>query len=199
MVNSDKTLKKNIKKNNISSIMSKLQNVNKLDLNLPTKQIYFAKTTSLKRIFAFFIDLLIFDFLISPLRVVFENYNSFTLVQQNYSLLSGFLILIGLLFFLYNYVFQINFQQTPGMMIVGIFLINSRKIKSVKTDNKNSYDASIFDLIPDKIQILLRNIVFIPIFPMILFWLIDPIYLIFKNERLVDKWFEVKTVEKISM
>lgn len=227
--------KKNIKNTSFKNVMSKLENLNKLNLNLPQKKTYFAKTSNLKRILAFFVDLLIFDFAISPLKKIMEPFlgSNISMIQSNYSFISGVVLVVGFLFFLYNYIFQLNFQQTPGMMLTGTFLISSKPIILSKIEDDSDVDNSDLDLtrsgsdksnsyvepekidaqkttiqkkskyvaniLPTKLQLFIRNIIFVPLFPLVLFWILDPIYLLFRKERLIDKWFGIKTVEKLSM
>lgn len=43
-------------------------------------------------------------------------------------------------------------------------------------------------------QALVRNLLFLPVFPFILFWLIDPLYLVFSKQRLSEQLSKTKTL-----
>lgn len=44
---------------------------------------------------------------------------------------------------------------------------------------------------------LVRNILFLPLFPFILFWIIDPLYLLFSKQRLSEQLSRTRTVNYI--
>jgi len=46
---------------------------------------------------------------------------------------------------------------------------------------------------------LLRNIYAIPIFPLTLLWIVEPVYLFWRKERLLERWSGTSTVERVTV
>jgi hypothetical protein len=131
------------------------------------------------------------------------------------------IFVFGLLFFLYNLVFQYKLGQTPGMMIVGMHLVNSGAIMdaqneltgsnvadSVVNDVANAVETGsvinsnikkIVNVMPTFSQVFLRNVIYIPMFPLFLFLIADPIYLLFKKERFTDSILRISVIEQMSL
>ena len=72
-------------------------------------------------------------------------------------------------------------QQTIGKMLMKIYVVSDTK-------TLNPW------------QLLVRNLVFIPIFPFVLLWLIDPLFMFFTktNQRLSEILSKTRVVEKYS-
>lgn len=75
--------------------------------------------------------------------------------------------------------------------------------EDLKESMNNSVDKihqkNYISAIPVVQQIFLRNIIFIPILPFVIFWLIDPIFLVIKKERFIDKFVKIGVVEQFLM
>ena len=73
-------------------------------------------------------------------------------------------------------------RQTIGKALIGIYVVS---------DNK---DLKAW-------QLLVRNIVFMPIFPFVLLWLFDPLFMFFTktNQRLTEILSRTRVVEKYSL
>ena len=72
-------------------------------------------------------------------------------------------------------------SQSIGKMLMKIYVISDNKV--LKTW-----------------QLLVRNIVFIPIFPFVLLWILDPLFMFFTktNQRLTEILGKTRVVEKYS-
>ena len=83
------------------------------------------------------------------------------------------------LIILYFIMLEKKMNQTIGKMIVKIY---------VASDNK---DLKTW-------QLLVRNLVFIPIFPFVLLWILDPLFMFFTktNQRLTEILSRTRVVEK---
>src|SRR3989338_9700859 len=162
-------------------------------LNLPKKDIILMPASYWKRTFAFLIDFLIIDLIIiSPFKKILNslilpniNPSSINLIFESnpdlLSQISTLIIIVSILSIMYFSILQLKLRQTLGMMLFNLWIYS---------DNK---EISIFKLI-------LSNITFMPIFPFILLWIIDPIFLIFSasKQRLMQKLAGVYVVEEIT-
>jgi uncharacterized RDD family membrane protein YckC len=161
-------------------------------LNLPKERIFKGPALVWKRFFAFMIDLLIIDFVIGfPFRklllrmVPAEEFSaSYAYLVSNpsvVSLLTSVMILFGLLALLYFAVLEYRLGQTIGKMFVNI------KVESGK--------GLTF------LACLIRSMQFVLIFPFILLWIIDPLFMLFNKDgrRLSEILSGTRTVEWYSM
>jgi len=82
--------------------------------------------------------------------------------------------IIFILSMLYFTFFEYYLSQSPGQLLMKI------KVESDK-------DIGFF-------KSLLRNIYLLPLFPFYLLWIIEPLYLIFYKERLLEKITNTRTV-----
>ena len=161
-----------------------------VDLNLPKQRTMKADAAVWKRIVSFFIDFFIIQFIIFgpfssaieagiPVSDDFmENYN---MLQNNPGIITNIIpmfIAIFLLVYAYFVVFEYRLKQTPGKMFFNLEL--------VATDKKLSIG-----------KVLLRNLAVIPIFPLSLLWIIDPLYLIITGKRLSDNLSKTKYIEEV--
>lgn len=161
------------------------------NLNLPKGPRYDVPASILKRFLAFIIDMLLLDIIVSSAFIkYFESllnkgleYNSMVNYLTNnpifFKKLYFMFLIIGLLYLLYFLFMQMNFKKTIGMKIMNL--------KIITTDKKE------FDFI----KASLRNLFVIPIFPIIILWLIDPIYLFWKNQRLSEMISKTLVVEDL--
>ena len=164
------------------------------ELNLPKKRIFQNKASIFKRIAAFFADMFIVQLIIikpfsgilqnivpSSAKFV-ENYNYFAENSSTLSDIYGVFFAIFGLSFIYFVVFQHKLKQTPGMMILNIYVAHAEKKKELSL-----------------LQIIGRNLAILPIMPFSLLWIIDPLYIIFTGNRLSDNLCKTQIIEEMSL
>ncbi len=162
-------------------------------LNLPKERTFIGPALLWKRIAAFFIDLMIINLVVLlPFRSLFQNMmpNDYSF-SEAYRLLSGstdytrFIssvsFVMSILIILYFVMLESKMSQSIGKMLMKIYVVSDNKILK-------------------KWQLLTRNIVFIPIFPFVLLWILDPLFMFFTktNQRLTEVLSKTKVVEKYS-
>ena len=136
-----------------------------------------------KRLLAFILDLLIINIvIISPFQKVFLKLitpQSSILkmaeqLQGTSSLYSTmfFIVLLSLAYFTF---FEFKLSQTPGMMLF-----------KLKVDQELSFGKAV-----------LRNLFIIPFFPFYIFWIIEPIHLLFKQRRFLEEMTNTRTIEEV--
>jgi len=152
---------------------------------------FIAPASLARRVIAFFIDLTILLLIfIIPFRAILgrllptdlSSGEARTFLLQNpqiAGLLSLIFFTFGIFLLLYFSIFEYKLQQTPGKMLLGLYII------------PGSSQMSFWSY-------LLSNITFLPIFPFTLLWVIDPIYLFFspKNQRLMERLTNILVVQK---
>ena len=163
-------------------------------LRLPKERTFTGPALIWKRIAAFFIDMAVINFFVLfPFGKLFEG-----IVPKDYSFpesmkflgssadFTGFIsyisFIISVFVIAYFYLLEKKMRQTIGKAIMKIYVVS---------DNN--------DL--KRWQLLVRNIVFIPLFPFVLLWIIDPLFMFFNktNQRLSEILSKTKVVEKYSM
>jgi uncharacterized RDD family membrane protein YckC len=163
-------------------------------LRLPKERTFTGPALLWKRIAAFFIDMAVINlFVLFPFRKLFES-----IVPKNYSFseaykflststdFTGFIssisFVMSVFIILYFYLLENKMQQTIGKAIMKIYVIS---------DNNEL----------KKWQLFVRNIVFIPLFPFILLWAADPLFMLFNksNQRLSEILSKTRVVQKYSM
>ena len=163
-------------------------------LRLPKERTFTGPALIWKRIAAFFIDMAVINlFVLFPFRKLFES-----IVPKNYSFseayrflgssadFTGFIssvsFVMSIFIILYFYLLEKKMHQTIGKYIMKIYVIS---------DNDEL----------KKWQLLVRNIIFIPVFPFILLWLADPLFMLFNksNQRLSEILSRTRVVQKYSM
>lgn len=163
-------------------------------LNLPKERTFIGPALLWKRIAAFFIDMMVINLIILfPFRSLFQN-----IIPKDYSfseaykLLSsstdytGFItsvsFIMSVLIILYFLMLEIKMNQTIGKMLMKVYVVS---------DN-NTLKAW---------QLIARNLVFIPIFPFVLLWILDPLFMFFTktNQRLTEILSKTRVVEKYSL
>ena len=162
-------------------------------LNLPKERTFIGPALLWKRIAAFFIDVTIINlFILFPFRSLFQS-----IIPKDYSLSEAYNLLstsidytkfissvsfvMLILVILYFLMMERKMQQTIGKMLMKIYVVSDNN--SLKTW-----------------QLLARNLVFIPIFPFVLLWVLDPLFMFFTktNQRLTEILSKTRVVEKYS-
>ena len=162
-------------------------------LNLPKEKTFVGPALIWKRIAAFSIDIIIVNLIVFfPFRRLFEN-----IVPKEYSLAEAYrfvssstnyssyvnlvALVMSILLILYFSMLERKMGQTIGKMLMRIYVVS----------DSNSLKAW---------QSLTRSIVFIPVFPFVLLWIIDPLFMFFTktNQRLTEVLSKTKVVEKYS-
>ena len=163
-------------------------------LDLPKERTFVGPALVWKRVIAFMIDMLIINLVVFfPFRGLFED-----ILPKDYSFseaykflsgstdYAGFLtsvsLIMSVLIIMYFYMMERKMSQTIGKMLMKIY---------VAGDNKELKAW----------QLLARNIVFIPLFPFVLLWVLDPLFMFFTktNQRLSEVLSRTKVVEKYSL
>tara|TARA_Y100000294_G_scaffold142441_1_gene136627 strand:+ start:513 stop:1019 length:507 start_codon:yes stop_codon:yes gene_type:complete len=165
----------------------------KNSLNLPKERVVETKCGIFKRLFAFIIDLLILDLIVfSPLKGVLFNLlpgdigfiGNKVFFESNpdiFNKLAFILFYMGIIAFIYFTVLEYKFSQTIGKMLLRI------NIKSIVKDKLSIW------------RIMLSNITLFPFFPFIILWVVDPLYILFKGQRLMEKLSNIELVEKVKV
>ncbi|MBI2558922.1 RDD family protein [Candidatus Woesearchaeota archaeon] len=162
-------------------------------LNLPKEKTFIGPALIWKRIAAFFIDLMIINFFVLfPFRKLFQNiipkdysyseaYRLLSSSTDYTSFISSVSIVISVLIILYFLMLESKMSQSIGKSLMRIYVVSDNKVLK-------------------KWQLLTRNIVFIPLFPFVLLWIIDPLFMFFTktNQRLTEVLSKTKVVEKYS-
>ena len=162
-------------------------------LNLPKERTFVGPAQLWKRFVAFFIDILIIYYaVLFPFWKLIENSvptdMSFSQTKDYVMANSEQLSHLKIVFFfmlalmgMYFYMMEKRMGQTIGKKLMKIHVV---------TDN----DGKTW-------QYLVRNIVFLSVFPFILLWIIDPLFMIFTktNQRLSEILSKTKVIERYSL
>jgi uncharacterized RDD family membrane protein YckC len=150
-------------------------------IKLPKRREVMGDASLWKRGLAFFTDLVIIDFVIGtpltgPLTALvpqggdsFSNYDYFMSNPGISGKVFSIFMALGILAFIYFVLFEYMLQQTPGKMLSRLY------VKPLDKKQKLTF-----------FQCVLRNLFIIPVFPLFLLWIIDPIFLVVKKQRLSD-------------
>ncbi|MBS3105966.1 RDD family protein [Candidatus Woesearchaeota archaeon] len=162
-------------------------------LNLPKESTFIGPALLWKRIAAFFIDMAIINLIVLfPFRSLFQNIvpkdYSFSeayklLSSTNYSsFLTSASFIMSILIILYFLMLERKMSQTIGKMLMKVYVVS---------DNKELKAW----------QLIARNLVFIPIFPFVLLWVLDPLFMFFTktNQRLSEILGKTRVVERYSL
>lgn len=141
------------------------------------------KAGRLKRLIAFVIDLLVLEVFIflpfSPLlRRIFPDKFGFGFIIEEVAAkeLALLLIALGLLMLLYFALFEYKLRQSIGKMALNIYVVSEYK------------ELRLW-------QAIVRNMLFIPIFPFNIVPIIDAIFFLVKNRRFSEIITKTDTVE----
>jgi uncharacterized RDD family membrane protein YckC len=164
-----------------------------LRLNLPKENTFIAPASLLKRFISYFIDLLIVNFIIiSPFEKILKRIipelsfsEAYLYIQTNpgvANIIFFLSIVVGILIVAYFTGFEYLAQQTPGKMLMKQCIV---KETGPELRLRNY---------------LISNLTFLPVFPFILLWIIDPIYMIIspKNQRLMERLARILVIERYS-
>ena len=162
-------------------------------LNLPEEKVFVGPALLWKRFAAFLIDLtILFLVVFIPFRSFIssripENYSfseAYNMIEagQDMNYLIPIYIAMLLLAFLYFFMLENKMSQTIGKKLMNIYIVSD--------------DAEF-----KKWQALVRNLLFIPVFPFDLLLLIDPISMLFTktNRRLSEILSRTRVVEIYSL
>jgi uncharacterized RDD family membrane protein YckC len=159
----------------------------KLNLNLPKEASYKGPASIGKRLVAFVLDLLILDFVIgspfnsllsklSPKISPMETYSYFMSHSRDAMLISLVTIAYGFLALLYFALLEYKTGQTIGKMFMNI---------KVESEEQNLF------------LFMVRSMFLLIVFPFILLWLLDPLFMLLSKEkmRLSEILSRTRTVE----
>ncbi|MFH1133547.1 MAG: RDD family protein [Nanoarchaeota archaeon] len=162
-----------------------------VSLRLPQQRKVAVQAGLFKRLLAFLIDILVLDFMVfSPFKALVTGMVPGTGIMETAQFLTSNpavtnrLILvsavIGLLSLAYFAALEFLVGQTVGKAVLGIFVACDRKRPSLW-------------------QAIVRNLFAIPLFPFILFWIIDPLFMLFSGRRLLERLSRTKTMELVQV
>lgn len=145
------------------------------NLDLPKKRAMQLPGAFIKRSIAFFIDLLVIQFvIIYPFREILKKIVPAESFKESYSILSGngatsavyaISFFIALMIFLYFTFTEYIAGQSIGKKIMGLYVVSETEKLSLG-------------------QVILRNLAVLPFFPFIVLWVIDPGFMMFtKTQR----------------
>ena len=163
-------------------------------INIPKEKTFVGPALVWKRIMAFWIDFLIITLVLSfpfgkLLKGVLPREYSFSQMLKPMGEgpgLSTYFISIylalSILTFIYFYLLEKKMSQTIGKKLMNLYIISDNGQMSIW-------------------QLLTRNLVFIPIFPFDLLFIIDPIFMIFtkSNQRLTEILSKTKVVQEYKL
>jgi hypothetical protein len=126
----------------------------------------------LRRMCGFLIDLLIIDLLITaPFTPIFSPYLGVSIGALPASILAA-AITIFLIIYCYFVLFEYLLGQTMGMMLV-----------NTKVEGRTGI-----------LSLLVRNSILLPFLPFVLFWVIEPISIIFWKRGAMEQFSKTRTV-----
>lgn len=150
-----------------------------------------------KRVLAFIIDLLVLDLIvIAPFRSLIEKTLSLgegatyselmQYIAANPEVTAKFtsvMVIITVIALLYFTILETKIRQTLGKALMGIYLISETEDKQITFW-----------------RCLLSNLTFIPFFPFIILWVVDPFYMLTsqKSQRFMEKFSKIVVVEDYS-
>ena len=149
------------------------------------------KSSAGKRILAFLLDLLILNLVIIQ-PIAFRLQKVIPLTTVDITAVSAFLqahpavakeldylsVLAMLLIYSYFVLMEYFIGQTIGKKIMKLYVVATGPFLQ---HEKGNYKITF-------VQAMLRNVCVLPLFPLVLLWIIDPLYLLFKKERFSDNY-----------
>lgn len=140
-----------------------------------------------KRLLAFALDLYLSLMLFSAFLLIVESEmpgNFSGMVAAGFTPLAMAAIVFASVFVLLYHVFsEWTVGQTIGMMLFGITVAQTQKKTAQKRTGMRFWQA------------LVRNLFILPFFPFTILWVVEPMYYMFRGERLLEHWTETQTVE----
>ena len=163
------------------------------EVNIPKERTFVGPALIWKRIAAFFIDLMIINFVVLlPFKSLFrgiipadysfsEAYGLLSASANYTSFITLVSFMMSMLIILYFLMMEGKMGQTIGKMLMKIYVVSENNAMG-------------------KWHMLVRNLVFIPVFPFVLLWVLDPLFMFFTktNQRLTEILSKTKVVEKYS-
>jgi uncharacterized RDD family membrane protein YckC len=165
-----------------------------VDLKLPKKRHMLQPASVWKRVLAFLIDFMIMQIVIVgpfsdaltstiPMNYDFmQNYEYLSAHMNVAEKLSTVLFIVFILAFIYSVLFELSLDQTPGRMLLNLYLMPENKQDKVNL-----------------LKIIIRNLVYLPFFPFYLLMIIDPLFLVFTGKRISDKFSRTVIVEDVTI
>jgi len=164
-----------------------------MSLNLPKERYVSAPAGLFKRLLAFLLDLIIVDIIIlSPFKPLVERMlpqegilSTARFLMEAPAIMNKLLVISGItgaLMLLYFVILEYATGQTIGKMVLNLFVVSGKKRPSLW-------------------QAILRNAFIIPLFPFILFWIIEPAVMLFhpQRRRLLEILSNTNTIERIKV
>jgi len=161
-----------------------------MKLKLPKQKTFTGPALVWKRMLAFFIDILIINFIILfPFKRLFQRMvpsslsfeETFNIVNAPglSSLIVATSIFVGVLMIAYFVILEGKMGQSIGKILVNIYVASETK------------EMKFW-------QLLVRSLFLMPLFPFVLLWIIDPAFMFFTkdNKRLSEILSKTKVVEK---
>ena len=134
-----------------------------------------------RRLLSFILDIILVQILISPLDKVLTGYNPTDLLTLNTESISADIIIVGaiasILYWAYFTLCEYYLGATIGMRLFRL---------------RMSGPATLANC-------LIRHAYFIPIFPFSLLWIAEPLFIIFKQRRLLEILSKTGTVQEVVM
>ncbi|MBU0980906.1 MAG: RDD family protein [Nanoarchaeota archaeon] len=155
---------------------------------LPKPRTVEARASLFKRVLAFAIDILILDLVVlGPLKKLVSGIVSdggitatTEFLNSNPEIMNKMIILSaisGVLMLTYFTVLELMVGQTAGKALLNLYVKGKKRITLW--------------------QALLRNIFIIPMFPFVLLWVVEPIFLLFSRRRLLEILTKTETVQQV--
>jgi uncharacterized RDD family membrane protein YckC len=113
---------------------------------------------------------------LSPTTDIIATYAVFTSNEATSAIITIVMVFAFTLVMLYFVLLEYLLGQTAGMLFIGL---------KVQGNEGN---------LPTFWQCIIRNCVFLPLFPFIVFWIIDPLYVVFTKQRLSEQLSRTRTV-----
>src|SRR3989338_8180441 len=187
-------------------------------LNLPKERTFVGPALVWKRMIAFMIDMLIINLVVLfPFKGLFEE-----MLPKDYSFSEAYKVLSGstnytgfltsvsfimsILIIMYFYMMERKMSPTIGKMMMKIHVADAREsdLLASKT-SKLAYNSSSLSTSDNNDlkawQLLARNAVFLPLFPFVLLWVLDPLFMFFTktNQRLSEILSRTKIIKKYNL
>ncbi|GEM_PF-252541 len=120
------------------------------------------------------------------------SYNFFLQHPEIADKLYAVLLMVSLTAILYFAILESKLGQSIGKMLVGIRVVSA--VETKENGRKVRKEDKVVN--PSFLQCILRSIFLIPLFPIVLLWIIDPLFMIFRKDhrRLLELMTWTKTV-----
>ena len=162
---------------------------------IPRQKSFFVSASVLKRLIAFFVDIVIINLVIvTPFSGLLqkiipegsyqETYDFLMSSSGNPVIISIILAAITVLSIFYFAIFESRLGQSPGKVLMNLYIVSLEK-----------------NCKPGFWQCVVRTLFIIPFFPFSILWVADPITALFNrhNQRLMELLSKTKVVETHSL